>query len=164
MHTQNQQHTHHNTQHATPRLATNALPNGHSEFESHDPSVCATDAKFPSLPGSKVPHNDDFLSRYYELMLSLGVEPDYDDISDDITSFRKRVRALRQKLEEEEEGLNEELAFSSLWDYREEEGEEEVMEEEEEEEEGEERRDSSKNGSRKHGVPFTGLCFQAPVN
>lgn len=156
----------HNTQHHTPHLVTNTLPNGHSNFESRDPLVCATDDKLPSLPGSKVPNNDDFLSRYHELMLSLGVEPDYDDISDDVNSFRKRVRALRQKLEEEEEeeGLNQELAFRASWDDREVEAEEEAMEEEEEEEEGEERRSSSKEGSRRHGVPFTGLCFQARVN
>ncbi|XP_076581059.1 FHF complex subunit HOOK-interacting protein 1A-like isoform X1 [Chaetodon auriga] len=158
-HTQNQQHTHHNTQHHTPNLETNTLPNGHSEFESRDSSVCATDANSPSLPGGKAPNNDDFLSRYYELMLSLGVEPDYDDISDDINTFRKRVRVLRQKLEEEEEeeeGLNEECTLSLSWDDREEEGEVEAMEEEQEEEEGEERRSGSKKGGRRHGVPFTG--------
>ncbi|XP_044039744.1 FHF complex subunit HOOK interacting protein 1A-like isoform X1 [Siniperca chuatsi] len=147
-HTQRQQHT----QHPTPCLVTKALPNGHSEFEPHDPSV--SDAKSPSLPGNKVTKSDDFLSRYHELMLSLGVEPDCDDITDDISTFRKRVRALRQKLGEEEGGGGgEEFVFSSLWD----DGEEEEEEEEEAmEEEGEERRNSSKKGSSSHGVPFTG--------
>ncbi len=154
----NHMHTDNNTQHPTPCLVTNALPNGHSEFEPHDQvMVSAADAKCPSMPGHKITNNDDFLSRYHELMLSLGVEPDCDDITDDIDTFRKRVRALMQKLEEEEEGLDEQFVFSSSWDDREEEGEEEVMEEEEEEEEGEERKSSSKKGSRRHGVPFTGL-------
>uniref|UniRef100_A0A8D0A930 FHF complex subunit HOOK interacting protein 1A n=1 Tax=Sander lucioperca TaxID=283035 RepID=A0A8D0A930_SANLU len=62
-----------------------------------------------------------------------------------------RVRALRQRLEEEEE-----FAFSSSWEDGEEEEEDEAMDEvEEEEEEGEERTSSSKKGSR-HAVPFTG--------
>ncbi|XP_068569293.1 FHF complex subunit HOOK-interacting protein 1A-like [Cebidichthys violaceus] len=135
---------HRKTQHPTPCLAT--LPNGHTEFEPCDP--LATDAKPPSPPGNRVANNDDFLSRYHELMLSLGVEPDCDDVTNDINTFRRRVRALRQKLEEEEESF-----FSSSWDDgEEEEGEEEAMEEEE----GEEKMSSSKKGSRRHGVPFTG--------
>ncbi|XP_035531720.1 protein FAM160A1-like [Morone saxatilis] len=155
-HTLHQQQIHHNTQHPMPQSVTNALPNGHSESEPRDPLVSATAAKSPNLPGNNVTNKDDFLSRYHKLMLSLGVEPDCDDITDDISTFRKRVRELRQKLEEEEEGLDEEFVFSSLWDDREEEGEEEVMEEEEEEEEGEERRSGSKKGGKRHGVPFTG--------
>ncbi|XP_073331085.1 FHF complex subunit HOOK-interacting protein 1A-like [Pagrus major] len=140
----NQIHTQHHG------LSTSPLPNGHSESELQP---CATDAKSPNLPGNKVTNNDDFLSRYQELMLSLGVEPDCDDITDDISMFRRRVRALRQKLEDEGEGF----VFGSSWDDREEEAEEEAMEEEEEEEEeGEERRSSSKKGSRRLGVPFTG--------
>ncbi|XP_049923363.1 FHF complex subunit HOOK interacting protein 1A-like [Epinephelus moara] len=142
-------HTHHNTQHPTPYLVT--LPNGHSEFEPRDHLV--SDAKPPNPPGNKVANSDDFLSRYHELMLSLGVEPDCDDITHDISAFRRRVRALRQKLEEEEE-----FAFGSSWDDGEEEEgeEEEAMEEEEDVEEGEERKSSSKKGSRRNGVPFTG--------
>ncbi|XP_067437120.1 FHF complex subunit HOOK-interacting protein 1A-like [Thunnus thynnus] len=154
-----QQHTHPHT----PYLVTNTLPNGHSVFEPHDPSVPATDAKSQSLPENKKSHkvsyNGDFLSQYQELMLSLGVEPDCEDVTDDISTFRRRVRALRQRLEEEEGGLGQEFVFSSSWDDREEEGEDEEMEEEEgegEEEEGEERSSSSKKGSRRHGVPFTG--------
>lgn len=156
--TTNHMHTPHNTQHPTPCLVTNALPNGLSEFEPlDDPLVSATDAKCPSLPGNKVANNDDFLSRYHSLMLSLGVEPDCDDFTDDIGTFRKRVRALWQNLEEEEEeGGGEEFAFSFSWDDGEEEGEEEAMEEEEEEE--------GEKGSRRHGAPFTGRCFQAQVN
>lgn len=142
-HTAQQQHTHHNEKQTTPPSVTNALPNGHSEPQETVGS--------PNLPG--VTKNNDFLSQYYELMLSLGVEPDCDDITDDISTFRKRVRALRQKLEEED-GLDKEFVFNSWWDDREGEGDEEVMEEEEEEEE--ERRSSSKKGSRRHGVPCTG--------
>lgn len=167
-------HTHTTRQH-TPCLVTNTLSNGHSVFEPRDPSVPATDAKSQSLPDNKksqkVSNKDDFLSQYQELMLSLGVEPDCDDVTDDISTFRKRVRALRQILEEEGGGLGEEFVFRASLDDMEEEGEEdeeeeemEVEEEVEMEEEGEERRSSSKKGSRRHGVPFTGLCFQLHVN
>ncbi|XP_022616850.1 protein FAM160A1-like [Seriola dumerili] len=152
-HTTHQQHVHHNTQLSKPCSVTNTLPNGH--YQS-DPVVSATKAKPTSLPGNKVAKNDDFLSQYHELMLSFGVEPDCDDITDNIGTFRKRVRALRQKLEEEEEGLGKELGFSSSWDDGEEEGEEEAMEEEDEEEEGGETGSSGKKGSSRHGVPFTG--------
>ncbi len=153
MHTAYQQHTHQNTQNPTSRLVKDTLANGHSEFEPHDLVVS------PSLPDNRVTDNDSFLSQYYQLMLSLGIEPDCDDITDDIGTFRKRVRVLRQKLQEEEEdGLGQEFVFSSSWDEGEEEGEEEALEEEEEEEE---RRSSSKKGSRRHGVPCTGLCFKA---
>lgn len=143
----NHMHTRHNAQHPTPCLE--ALPNGYSEPEPHDSL-----AKTPSPPGGKVTNTDDFLSRYRKLMLSLGVEPDCDDIADDISTFRKRVQALRQTLEEEEEELGGEFVFSSLWDDS----------EEEDEEEGEEMMSSCKESSRGHGVPFTGLCFQARVN
>ncbi|KAG7233148.1 hypothetical protein INR49_007114 [Caranx melampygus] len=85
-----------------------------------------------------------------------GVEPDCDDITDNIGSFRRRVRALRQKLEEEEDKLYDKFDISSSWDDGEEEGEEEAMEEEDEVEEGEELRSSSKKGSSRHGIPFTG--------
>ncbi|XP_070710957.1 FHF complex subunit HOOK-interacting protein 1A-like [Pempheris klunzingeri] len=163
MHTHHQQHTHHNAQHPTSRAAANALPNGHSEFEPHDSAkVSTTDAKTPNLLGIKVTNNGDFLSRYHDLMISLGVEPDCDDVTDDISTFRKRVRALRQTLQEEEEeqqeeGLGVELDFSSSWeDDREEEEAMEEEEEEEDEEEGEEKRSSNKKGSSRHGVPFTG--------
>uniref|UniRef100_UPI0037E96AC1 FHF complex subunit HOOK-interacting protein 1A-like n=1 Tax=Semicossyphus pulcher TaxID=241346 RepID=UPI0037E96AC1 len=142
----------------TPCSLTNALPNGHSEFEPHDPLVSAADAKSPCVPVNKISNNNDFLSQYYELMLSLGVEPDCDNSTDDIGSFRKRVRALRQKLEEED-GHGEDWAVTSLWDTREKEVEEEEMdeeEEEEEEEEGEENRSSSEKDSKRPEVPFTG--------
>ncbi|KAK1890092.1 Protein FAM160A1 [Dissostichus eleginoides] len=72
-----------------------------------------------------------------------SVEPDCEDVANDISSFRKRVRVLRQRMEEEEE----EIVFDSSWDEGEEE-EEEVMEEGEE--------GDRKEGSRRHGVPFTG--------
>ncbi|XP_059210217.1 FHF complex subunit HOOK-interacting protein 1A-like [Centropristis striata] len=137
---------HTSTQHPTPCLVT--LPNGHSEFETHDSLV--SDAKSLNLPDDKVVKNDDFLSRYQELMLSLGVEPDCDDVTNNISTFRRRVRALRQKLEEEGE-----FGCRSTWDDAEEEevDKEEAMEEEEEkDEEGEERR----KDNRRHGVPFTG--------
>ncbi|XP_023148483.2 FHF complex subunit HOOK interacting protein 1A-like [Amphiprion ocellaris] len=133
----------HNTQH-TSHLATNTLSNGHVESQSCDLTI--TNGKSPSLPDNRVANGSDFLSQYHELMLSLGVEPDCDDITDDIGTFRKRVRALRQKLVEDEEELSAEFGFSSLWEDAE---EEEEMEEEEEEE-------GMKSGSRKHGVPFTG--------
>lgn len=145
-HTTHQQHVHHNTQPPPPCLDTNTVPNGHHES---DPLVSAPNT--PKSPSLKVTKKDDFLSQYQELMLSFGVEPDCDDITDNIGSFRRRVRALRQKLEEEEDKLYDEFGFSSPWDDGEEEGEEEAMEEEDEDEEGEDLRSSSR-----HGIPFTG--------
>ncbi|KAG7233373.1 hypothetical protein INR49_007102 [Caranx melampygus] len=153
-HTTHQQHVHRNTQPSPPCLETNTVPNGHHEY---DPLVSASNTSTPpSLSGSKVTKKDDFLSQYQELMLSFGVEPDCDDITDNIGSFRRRVRALRQKLEEEEDKLYDKFDISSSWDDGEEEGEEEAMEEEDEVEEGEELRSSSKKGSSRHGIPFTG--------
>nr|XP_020444023.1 protein FAM160A1-like [Monopterus albus] len=131
-------HIHHNTQ-----QPTSCLPKDHSEPEPHDAS--APDPKSQSLPENEVTNNNDFLSQYHELMLSLGMEPDCDDITD-INTFRKRVQALKQKLDEE---FCEELAFTSMWDDGEMEREEDEVEEEEEER-------SNKKGSRRHGVPFTG--------
>ncbi|XP_034533137.1 protein FAM160A1-like [Notolabrus celidotus] len=147
------QHTRHNKQHPTPYSLTAALPNGHSEFEQHDPLV--PDAKPLSLPVNNINNNNDFLTQYYELMLSLGVEPDCNNIADDIGVFRRRVRGLRQKLEEED-GLGEDFALSTLWDRRGKEVEEAEMEEEEEQEDGEESRSSSKDGGKRNEVPFTG--------
>lgn len=143
-----------NTQHHTPCLVTHTLPNGCCESESHDTSTTDSNCQSPSLPGKKV--TDNFLSQYRELMLSLGAEPDCDDIPDDISRFRRRVRVLRQRLEEGE-GLGKLLDLSSSRD----DGEEKMMEEEEEEEEeGEERRGSTDEGSRRPGGPFTGVCKQ----
>ncbi|KAK2863265.1 hypothetical protein Q5P01_002798 [Channa striata] len=93
-------------------------------------------------------------------MLSLGVDPDCDNITDDINTFRKRVGALRQKLKEEEDELGEELVYNCMYGDGEEDEEQEVQieedkEEEEEEELGEEGSNGQK-GSRSQGVPFTG--------
>ncbi|XP_069375131.1 FHF complex subunit HOOK-interacting protein 1A-like isoform X2 [Paralichthys olivaceus] len=127
----------HNTQNLTMCLGTNVLPNGHDDSEPRYPTR--------SLPDYRVKNNNGFLSQYQELMLSLGAEPDCDDLAEDIGTFRRRVRALRQKLVEDEEGL-----FTSSWDEGEveDEEEEEAMEEVEE---GDETKGSSRNG-----VPFTG--------
>lgn len=133
----------------TPR---DTLMNGHSRSEPCDHLLS-------SLSDSKVPANDGFLSCYRELMHSLGVEPECDDVTDDISTFRRRVRAVRKKLEAEG-GLSEEFVLSALRSIQDEEGEEEdVEEEEEEEEEGEEeqRRGSRKRSNRRHGAPFTGM-------
>ncbi|XP_030018678.1 protein FAM160A1-like [Sphaeramia orbicularis] len=142
-------HTHtvtHYTPRPTPPLP--ALTNGHSDSESHDLN---TDT--PShLPGITVTTDDGFLSQYQELMLSLGVEPDCDDITDDMGTFRRRVWALRRRLEEEDEGFT----STSTWDDGEEEEEEEVMEEEEAEVEEERRPRCGMKGSTRCGVPFTG--------
>uniref|UniRef100_A0A3B5ALL2 Protein FAM160A1-like n=1 Tax=Stegastes partitus TaxID=144197 RepID=A0A3B5ALL2_9TELE len=133
-HTYTTQQQQRNTQRHTAQLATNALPNGHVESESRD--LTLSNAKCPSLPDNRATSSSDLLSQYHELMLSLGVEPDCDDITDDISTFRKRVRALRQKLVEDEEELSAEFGFTSSLEDAE---EEEEMEEEEEEEEEEER-------------------------
>lgn len=148
--TENQQHTHTCTQHPPPCLVTINLPSGHSESESHDMDES-------SLPGIKDTTSDTFLTRYHELMHVLGVEPDCDDITDDIGTFRKRIWTVRRKLEEEEEGFSEEFVSSYTRNVLEEEGEEEKMDEEEED--GLERRSNHKEGNRRHGVPFTGLYF-----
>uniref|UniRef100_A0A8C7MU82 FHF complex subunit HOOK interacting protein 1A n=1 Tax=Oncorhynchus kisutch TaxID=8019 RepID=A0A8C7MU82_ONCKI len=59
-----------------------------------------TDADHPVSPVTTSAVDDSFLSQYRELMRSLGAEPD--DVTDDITEFRKRVLALAQGGEEEE--------------------------------------------------------------
>lgn len=118
------------------------FPNGHPEPES--PDFMAS----PSRPGSGVSGGDDFLSRYCELMRSLGVEPDCDDITDDVGTFRKRIRALKLKVDEDEDGETIESLLSSLRA----EGEDAMMEEGEGEEEEEEK--SISDGVRR--VPFTG--------
>uniref|UniRef100_A0A3B5AYW3 Protein FAM160A1-like n=1 Tax=Stegastes partitus TaxID=144197 RepID=A0A3B5AYW3_9TELE len=132
---------------APTAATTAAFPSVGRTSESRD--LTLSNAKCPSLPDNRATSSSDLLSQYHELMLSLGVEPDCDDITDDISTFRKRVRALRQKLVEDEEELSAEFGFTSSLEDAE---EEEEMEEEEEEEEEEER---MKSGSRKHGVPFT---------
>lgn len=152
----NHMHTH-DAQHTVLCLMTNSLPNGHSECEPHDSLLSS------SLPGSKVTTKDDFLSQYRELMHSLGVEPDFDEITDEISTFRKRVRAVRQKLQDGAEGRCEEFFLSYSRDVQEEEREEHLMDEEEEEEDEEGRRSSSKTGNRRHGVPFTGQNFLTQV-
>uniref|UniRef100_A0A3Q3MSM2 Family with sequence similarity 160 member A1a n=1 Tax=Labrus bergylta TaxID=56723 RepID=A0A3Q3MSM2_9LABR len=63
-------------------------PTAEPTTKQHDPLVPAADAKSLSLPVNKINNNNDFLTQYYEFMLSLGVEPECDNISDDIGSFR----------------------------------------------------------------------------
>ncbi|KAM9424447.1 FHF complex subunit HOOK-interacting protein 1A-like [Pholidichthys leucotaenia] len=129
----------HKTQQFSSSL-TNSLLSDH-----HLPEPCdlSSDAKSPNFSEDKVTRND-FLSQYHELMLSLGVQPDSEDVTDNISTFRERVQALREKLEEdEEEGLGREFDFNFSGEDAEDEGEEDVMQEEEE-------------MSRRYGVPFTG--------
>uniref|UniRef100_A0A087YJW5 FHF complex subunit HOOK-interacting protein C-terminal domain-containing protein n=1 Tax=Poecilia formosa TaxID=48698 RepID=A0A087YJW5_POEFO len=75
-----------------------------SIMSTEDCDRSATNTQNSTAPANRNSKND-FLSQYHELMRSLGVEPDGDDITDDVGSFRRRVRALRQKLAEEEEQL-----------------------------------------------------------
>ncbi|CAN9509360.1 unnamed protein product [Ophioblennius macclurei] len=140
--TTHQQHALHNA---------NTLSNGHRESELLRVSTCATPRDYRAAGNN----NDGFMSQYYELMLSLGAEPDCDDFGDELGAFRRRVRALRQKLEEEEEGLRAEFLYGASWDDGEDEEEEEVEVVEEEGEE-EERKSATNKGGRKNGVPFTG--------
>ncbi|KAM4564679.1 LOW QUALITY PROTEIN: FHF complex subunit HOOK-interacting protein 1A-like [Fundulus diaphanus] len=128
----------------TAYLETNNMTNDHLQPESHRLLTTNTHGLRP--PDDQ---KNDFLSQYYELMLSLGAEPDGDDITDDIGTFRRRVRALRQRLAEEEAQLMSDFGFGSSWEEAEQRGEESMDEEEEEEEEEEE-------GSKRRGVPFTG--------
>lgn len=130
------------------------LVNGHSDSVTPDRSP-------PRL-------SHDFLSCYVELMRSLGVEPEYDDITDDIGTFRRRVRMLRRKLEAEE-GLTEEFVIKANRNNHdegreEEEGTEEEDEGEEEDEEGEEEQKtvSSKSDTRR-GASFTGIGFKVII-
>uniref|UniRef100_A0A3P9B3U5 FHF complex subunit HOOK-interacting protein C-terminal domain-containing protein n=1 Tax=Maylandia zebra TaxID=106582 RepID=A0A3P9B3U5_9CICH len=141
-----QQHVHESMQSPSTCLVKNTLTNGHHGSESFDRPIS------PSLPDDNT-NNNDFLSQYCELMLSLGVEPDYEDITEDIDTFRKRVQVLRQRLEEEEEELCTDFGFSSFGDDVGAEEEEEVMREEEE---AEKIRSDTKKGGRRHQIPFTG--------
>uniref|UniRef100_I3JSD4 Protein FAM160A1 n=1 Tax=Oreochromis niloticus TaxID=8128 RepID=I3JSD4_ORENI len=141
-----QQHEHESIQSPSTCLVRNTLTNGHHESESFDRPIS------PSLPDNNT-NNNDFLSQYCELMLSLGVEPDYEDITDDIDTFRKRVEVLRQRLEEDEEELCTDFGFSSSGDDIGAEEEEEMMREEEEVEKS---RSDTKKGGRRHQIPFTG--------
>lgn len=121
----------------------NVLASRPPELETSDPATGS-----PKLPQNKVSGTNDFLSQYRELMLSVGVDPDC-DFPDDVSTFRRRVRALRQKLESEQVELGEELVVTSVWVN----GDEEMVTEEEEEL-GEER-----SGCEK-GLPFTGGYHQ----
>ncbi|XP_039862846.1 protein FAM160A1-like isoform X1 [Simochromis diagramma] len=141
-----QQHVHESIQSPSTCLVKNTLTNGHHGSESFDRPIS------PSLPDDNT-NNNDFLSQYCELMLSLGVEPDYEDITEDIDTFRKRVQVLRQRLEEDEEELCTDFGFSSFGDDVGAEEEEEVMREEEE---AEKIRSDTKKGGRRHQIPFTG--------
>ncbi|XP_061524886.1 FHF complex subunit HOOK-interacting protein 1A-like isoform X2 [Phycodurus eques] len=108
--------------------AQNHIPfNGHPMLTSAD-STC----QLPNLLNNKVQRNNgDFLSQYYELMRSLGAEPECENILDDVSNFRRRIQKLKQRLVEEDCGEREER-------------EEETMEEEKEED------------RERHSVPFTG--------
>ncbi|KAM9408029.1 LOW QUALITY PROTEIN: FHF complex subunit HOOK-interacting protein 1A-like [Salvelinus alpinus] len=86
-----------------------------------------TDADHPVTPITTPAAGDNFLSQYRELMRSLGAEPD--DVTDDITEFRKRVLALAQGGEEEEDADLEPENSPGL---------------------------TRNSQDRKHGIPFTG--------
>lgn len=130
--------THPNTPHIS-YLQINSLPNGHLEPEPQGISASTTNTQ----PENKITNNN-FVSQYCELMLSLGVEPDCDDVMDNVNTFRGRVRALRQKLQKEEE-LMADFGYGSSWDDTEEEGDEE-----------EDEKNCSERGNKRQEVPFTG--------
>ncbi|XP_062310994.1 FHF complex subunit HOOK-interacting protein 1A-like [Osmerus eperlanus] len=111
---------------------TSDLCNGHAD-PAPTPAPTLTPDPAPTATG------DDFLSQYRALMLSLGAEPDEDDISGDISSFRRRVERLRKRREEEEEEEEELCRFLS-----------------EEPQPDLEQENVLEAGSRKQGVPFTG--------
>lgn len=131
--------------------STEVLVNGHSESSTRSP---------PSL-------SHDFLSCYVELMRSLGVEPDYDDVTDDIGTFRRRVRLLRRKLEVEE-GPMEEFVIRTIRNNRDKGREEEDTEEEDEGGEEKEEEEghttvSSKISDTRHGAAFTGIRLKVLI-
>lgn len=146
-----------------PAEHAEALVNGHSESGPRDSSP-------PSLSQGKAPADGDFLSCYVELMRSLGVEPDYDVVTDDIGTFRRRVRVLRKKLEAEE-GPTEEFVLSAIRTIQEEEREEEDTGEEDEGEEEEEEEGvegqktvSGRTSDTRHGALFTGKYWPENIS
>ncbi|XP_028330596.1 protein FAM160A1-like [Gouania willdenowi] len=97
-------------------------------------------SKSPSLPETK----DSFTTQYHQLMVSLGAEPECDDVTCDIATFRRRVGVLRQKLEGDDNAGFDFSCGSII-----EEEEEELMTEEE----------TSifiKDQDGRHKAPFTG--------
>ncbi|XP_055795114.1 FHF complex subunit HOOK interacting protein 1A-like [Salvelinus fontinalis] len=103
-----------------------------------------TDADHPLTPITTSAVGDNFLSQYRELMRSLGAEPD--DVTDDITAFRKRVLALAQEEEEEEEDEEDFSVFST-----------DSPEPKDADLEPENSPGLTRNSQdRKHGIPFTG--------
>lgn len=118
-------------------ISSPILTNGHLQTESHD----LNEDPPPELTENEVT-KDGFVSQYKKLMRSLGAEPDCEDCTDDIGSFRQRVRALRRKLQEEEE---EEVRLC-----------EEALHWEEAGEEEQEAMEEIKGSNTRHGIPSTG--------
>ncbi|XP_057710435.1 FHF complex subunit HOOK-interacting protein 1A-like isoform X2 [Corythoichthys intestinalis] len=107
-------------------LAPNAQ--NHTPLNGH-PILTNSTCQLPNLLDNKtINDNGDFLSQYYELMRSLGAEPESDNIPDDISNFRRRIQELKKRLVDEDCEEGEEL-------------EEETMEEQE---------------GDNHSLPFTG--------
>ena len=128
--------THAQSQHTRQHYThTQRTANSHAECETCDTSVILTNG-VDSLTTAR--DDDSFLSQYRTLMMSLGAEPEDDDMADGMAVFRRRVQALLEK--QEEEGLEQEVDFDG-WEQAEERGGED----------GEESR-----RERKAGVPFTG--------
>ncbi|KAK7909988.1 hypothetical protein WMY93_014672 [Mugilogobius chulae] len=75
------------------------LCNGHVENECKE----QTESTAAEVQNEVSFSSDSFMFQYEELMRSLGVEPDAEEFTDDIGAFRRRVRALRRKLQQEEE-------------------------------------------------------------
>ncbi|XP_077444262.1 FHF complex subunit HOOK-interacting protein 1A-like isoform X2 [Stigmatopora argus] len=61
-------------------------------------------SQLPKLPESKSNSHDDgdFFSQYYELMRSLGAEPECENVLDNISDFRRRIQDLKKRLAEED--------------------------------------------------------------
>uniref|UniRef100_A0A3B4ALB1 Uncharacterized protein n=1 Tax=Periophthalmus magnuspinnatus TaxID=409849 RepID=A0A3B4ALB1_9GOBI len=120
--------------------------NGHTETESK-PQIEATLAQVRSAVCDVSVSSDSFVFQYQELMRSLGAEPELEEFTDDIGSFRRRVRALRRRLQREEEEEVKMCEEVLSWEGGDEEGGEKVEEMEDEE---------TKNNSRS-GIPSTCL-------
>ncbi|XP_072315193.1 FHF complex subunit HOOK-interacting protein 1A-like [Eucyclogobius newberryi] len=118
--------------------------NGRVENEPEE----QTEASQPQVPNEADFRSDGFMFQYEALMRSLGAEPDAEEFTDDIGSFRRRVRALRRKLQREEEEEETRLCEDALsWGGGDEGGGVEM----EEAERGEETRSNARDR-----IPLTG--------
>ncbi|XP_077597614.1 FHF complex subunit HOOK-interacting protein 1A-like [Stigmatopora nigra] len=73
--------------------------NGPPILPNKDPA-----SQLPNVPDSQsnTHDNGDFFSQYYELMRSLGAEPECENVPDGISDFRRRIQDLKRRLAQED--------------------------------------------------------------